>query len=135
MDYAGALIYATWHYMQRDATVTEFIWNNIDLVEGYLLHLTNTDKSRTYVSIFMHADRLYIAEATVPAGAAGTGTLPAGARMDRRGRQEHPLSDDVSPRSADTTPRGAADRSLALVAASRIPLRWPDRAAMAFTTA
>ena len=69
MDYAGALIYASWRYMQRDATVTEFIWNNIDLVEGYLLHLTNKDKSRTYVSIFMHADRLYIAEATVPAGA------------------------------------------------------------------
>ena len=68
VDYAGALIYASWQYMQRDATVTEFIWNNIDFVEGYLLHLTNRDKSRTYVSIFMHADRLYIAEATVPPG-------------------------------------------------------------------
>ena len=40
-DYAGALIYATWQFMQRDGTVTEFIWNNIDLVEGHLLHLTN----------------------------------------------------------------------------------------------
>jgi len=69
VDYAGALIYAAWRFMQRDGMVTEFIWNNIDLVEGYLLHLTNTDKSRTYVSIFMHADRLYIGEATVPAGA------------------------------------------------------------------
>jgi hypothetical protein len=68
VDYAGALIYASWRYMQRDAAVTEFIWNNIDLVEGYLLHLTNRDKSRTYVSIYMHGDRLYIAEATVPAG-------------------------------------------------------------------
>jgi len=68
VDYAGALIYAAWQHMQRDATVTEFIWNNIDFVEGYLLHLTNRDKSRTYVSIFMHADRLYIGEATVPPG-------------------------------------------------------------------
>ena len=68
VDYAGALIYASWRYMQRDAAVSEFIWNNIDLVEGYLLHLTNRDKSRTYVSIYMHVDRLYIAEATVPAG-------------------------------------------------------------------
>jgi hypothetical protein len=68
VDYAGALVYATWRYMQRDAAVTEFIWTNIDLVEGYLLHLTNTDKSRTYVSIFMHTDKLYIGEATVPAG-------------------------------------------------------------------
>ena len=68
VDYAGALIYASWRYMQRDAAVTEFIWNNIDLVEGYLLHLTSRDQSRTYVSIYMHADRLYIAEATVPGG-------------------------------------------------------------------
>ena len=67
--YAGAIIYATWQFMQRDAKVTEFIWTNIDLVEGHLLHLTNTDKSRTYASIFMHADKLYIGEATVPAGA------------------------------------------------------------------
>ena len=69
VDYAGALVYASWQFMQRDAKVTEFIWNNIDLVEGYLLHLTNPDKSRTYVSIFMHADKLYLGEATVPAGA------------------------------------------------------------------
>jgi hypothetical protein len=68
VDYAGALVYASWRFMQRDALVTEFIWNNIDLVEGNLLHLTNQDKSRTYVAIFMHADRLYISEATVPAG-------------------------------------------------------------------
>jgi hypothetical protein len=68
VDYAGALIYASWRFMQREGQLTEFIWNNIDLVEGYLLHLTNPDKSRTYASIFMHADRLYIGEATVPAG-------------------------------------------------------------------
>ena len=55
VDYAGALVYASWNFMQRNARVTEFIWNNIDLVEGYLLHLTNPDKSRTYASIFMHA--------------------------------------------------------------------------------
>jgi hypothetical protein len=68
VDYAGALIYATHSFMQRDAEVTEFVWTNIDLVEGHLLHLTNPDKSRTYAAIFMHADRLYISEATVPAG-------------------------------------------------------------------
>jgi hypothetical protein len=68
VDYAGALIYATRQFMKRDAVITEFIWTNIDLVEGHMLHLTNTDKSRTYVSIFMHDDRLYIAEATVPFG-------------------------------------------------------------------
>jgi hypothetical protein len=68
VDYAGALIYATRELMKRDATITEFIWTNIDLVEGHMLQLTNPDKSRTFVSIFMHVDRLYIGEATVPAG-------------------------------------------------------------------
>jgi hypothetical protein len=67
-DVAGAIIYATWQFMQRDATVTELIWSNIDLVEGHMLHLTNNDKSRTFVSIFMHENKLYIGEATVPAG-------------------------------------------------------------------
>jgi hypothetical protein len=69
-DKAGALIYATWNYMQRDVKVTEYIWNNIDQVVGHFLHMTNNaDKSRTYVGIFMHEDRLYISEGTVPAGA------------------------------------------------------------------
>jgi hypothetical protein len=67
-DYAGALIYATRQFMTRDASVTEFVWTNIDLVEGHLLHLTNKDQSRTYAMVLMHADRLYITEATVPAG-------------------------------------------------------------------
>ncbi len=67
-DYAGALIYAARQFMKRDAEITEFIWTNIDLVEGLMLQLTNNDQSRTYASILMHADRLYIAEATVPAG-------------------------------------------------------------------
>ena len=67
-DVAGAMIYATWQFMQRDARLTEFIWTNIDLVEGHMLHLTNTDQSRTYASIFMHQNKLYIGEATVPAG-------------------------------------------------------------------
>ena len=69
IDLAGAMIYATWQYMQRDAKITELIWNNIDLVEGQLLHMTNSDKSRTYIGIFMHENKLYLSEATVPPGA------------------------------------------------------------------
>lgn len=68
-DRAGAMIYAAWQFMQRDAEVTQYIWNNIDQVVGHLLHLTNNaDKSRTYVGLFMHEDKLYISEGTVPAG-------------------------------------------------------------------
>jgi hypothetical protein len=54
--------------MQRDADVTEYNWNNIDQVVGHILHLTNRDKSRTYAGIYMHEDKLYISEGTVPAG-------------------------------------------------------------------
>ena len=67
-DLAGAVIYATWQLMQRDAKVTWFAWNNIDLVEGHMLSLTNGDKSRTSAAVYMHENRLYILEGTVPAG-------------------------------------------------------------------
>jgi hypothetical protein len=67
-DVAGALIHATWNLMQRDAKVTHFLWNNIDLVGGHQVHLTNRDGSRTLAAIYMHANRLYIAEGTVPEG-------------------------------------------------------------------
>jgi hypothetical protein len=67
-DRAGAVIYATWQFMQRDAKVTYFGWNNIDLVEGQMLSLVNNDKSRTSAAIYMHEDRLYILEGTMPAG-------------------------------------------------------------------
>jgi hypothetical protein len=67
-DVSGAIVFATSKFIQRDAKVTQFIWSNIDLVEGHMLHLNNSDKSRTLVAIFMHENKLYIGEATVPAG-------------------------------------------------------------------
>lgn len=69
MDVGGAIVYATWQFLQRDAKVTHLMWNFIDLVEGQQLQLTNNpDQSRTFVFIAMHLDRLYIFEGTVPAG-------------------------------------------------------------------
>jgi hypothetical protein len=67
-DYNGAVIHATWQLMQRDAKVTHFLWNNIDLVGGHQIHLTNRDGSRTFAAIYMHDQKLYIAEGTVPDG-------------------------------------------------------------------
>jgi hypothetical protein len=87
-DKAGALIYATWTFMQRDAKVTEYIWNNIDQVVGHFIHLTNNkDKSRTYAGVFMHEDRLYITEGTVPAGAPEPGIFQQSlAWVDEKGQ-------------------------------------------------
>lgn len=67
-DYNGAIIYATWQFMQRDAKVTHFLWNNIDLVGGHQIHLTNRDGSRTLAAVYMHDHKLYISEGTVPEG-------------------------------------------------------------------
>src|SRR5262245_15538390 len=68
-DLAGAMMNATWRLMERDAKVTYVGWTNIDLVEGNMVSLTNNkDKSRTSASIFMHQNKLYILEGTVPAG-------------------------------------------------------------------
>jgi hypothetical protein len=69
LDVQGALVHASWKFMQRDAKVTSYLWNFADLVEGHQLHLTNNaDKSRTFASIYMHEGKLYIVEGTVPAG-------------------------------------------------------------------
>jgi hypothetical protein len=68
-DIEGAVHYATWNFMQRDATITYLGWNNIDLVEGTMLYMTNArDQSRTSAGIYMHEGRLYILEGTVAKG-------------------------------------------------------------------
>ena len=68
-DLRGAIVYATWRFMQRDAKLTSLVWNFVDLVEGHQLQLTNNaDKSRTFAGIYMHENKLYIIEGTVPAG-------------------------------------------------------------------
>ena len=68
-DIRGALEYASWQLMKRDAKLTLFVWGVVDLVEGRQLQLTNNaDKSRTFAGIYMHENKLYIIEGTVPAG-------------------------------------------------------------------
>ncbi|PYS32710.1 MAG: hypothetical protein DMG14_33775 [Acidobacteria bacterium] len=59
VDMRAALVHASWQFMQRDAKVTQYQWNFNDLVEG---------KSRTFAAMYMHENRLYIIESTVPAG-------------------------------------------------------------------
>jgi hypothetical protein len=65
----GAIDFAAWHFLQRDAKVTHYAYYNTDRVEGRRIQLTNTDRSRTFAAIHMHDNRLYILEGTVPAGA------------------------------------------------------------------
>jgi hypothetical protein len=66
-DMGGALLHATYGFLQRDAKLTHLAYAWQDLVEGNELQLTNrADQSRTFAFIAMHKDRLYILEATVP---------------------------------------------------------------------
>ena len=68
-DIRGAVDWATWQLMKRDVKVTSFVWAAMDGVEGRQMQLTSTaDKSRTFAGIFMHENKLYIAEGTVPPG-------------------------------------------------------------------
>ena len=68
-DIRGAIMYATWNFVQKAAKVTHLAYYNSDLIEGNEIHTINPDESRTYAVVHMHENRLYIAEATVPKGA------------------------------------------------------------------
>ena len=67
-DERGAIVYATFKLLQRDAKLNYMAWEWQDLVEGHLVQLTNPDQSHTFAWIGMHAHKLYIVEGTVPAG-------------------------------------------------------------------
>jgi hypothetical protein len=69
LELAGATDHAVSRYLKRDGVkVTQYGLYFLEVVSGRLLHLTNRDQSRTNVAVHQHAGRLYIHEATVPAG-------------------------------------------------------------------
>src|SRR5438093_2036689 len=48
-DIRGAMDYAAWQLMKRDAKLTLFLWSNVDQVEGHQLQLTNNAyRSQTF---------------------------------------------------------------------------------------
>ena len=66
-DERGAIVYATFKLLQRDAKLNYLAYDWQDLVEGHIIQLTNNaDQSRTFAWIGMHQQKLYIVEGTVP---------------------------------------------------------------------
>jgi hypothetical protein len=65
-DVRGAMLYALNTFINRDATITNITGDWQDLVDGMMVQLTNADQSRTFASISMHDNRLYIVEGTAP---------------------------------------------------------------------
>jgi hypothetical protein len=67
VDIIASIAYAATKFRQRPGVkVTYDAYHYIDLVSGHQLQLTNPDQSRTFVGIYLHENRLYILEATVP---------------------------------------------------------------------
>jgi hypothetical protein len=71
IDIQASIQYAaTKLFRQRQGVKVHYdAWHYIDLVEGHMLHLTNADQSVTHASIYLHENRLYILEGTVPPSA------------------------------------------------------------------
>jgi hypothetical protein len=66
-DVRGAMLFALNRFLDRGARITLITGDWQDLVDGMLLQMTNPDQSRSYASISMHDNRLYIVEGTAPA--------------------------------------------------------------------
>lgn len=62
IQYAATKLYRT----RPGAKVTYDAYHYIDLVSGQQLNLTNADGTRTFASIYLHENRLYILDGTVP---------------------------------------------------------------------
>jgi hypothetical protein len=68
IDVIASIAYAATKIRSRGGSVDYDAWHHIDRVAGHQLNITNLDESRSYVGIYLHKNRLYIIEATVPKG-------------------------------------------------------------------
>ena len=67
IDIMSSMAYVATQYRRRPgARVTEDAFHYIDLVAGHQLHLVNADQSMTHVALYLHKNRLYVLEGTVP---------------------------------------------------------------------
>jgi hypothetical protein len=65
-DIRGATLYALNTFINRGARITNITGDWQDLVDGMMVQLTNADQTRTFASISMHDNRLYIVDGTAP---------------------------------------------------------------------
>jgi hypothetical protein len=66
LDARSAIVLATWQLIERNPKVTHLVYTQADLVEGHEIHLENAQGNPVFAMIYMHEDRLYILEGTVP---------------------------------------------------------------------
>jgi hypothetical protein len=88
IDVQASIQYAAYklYRFKPGSKVTYDAWHYINLIEGHQLQLTNADGTKTYVAIYLHENRLYIADATVPASAPAQGIFQQNlAMLDEKG--------------------------------------------------
>ena len=69
-DLRGAMLYAAKKFLVSDIKLTSIAWNYLgdQAIEANELQFTNNkDKSRSFVTIYMHHNRLYVMQETTPA--------------------------------------------------------------------
>ena len=89
-DQRASVARAAREFRQRDGEVTYDAWSHIDLVEGHQLQITNRDRSRTFVGIYLHGNvsRLHVLEATVASGSPPPGQFQQSLRfLDEQGER------------------------------------------------
>ena len=64
----GGMAYVAWNYRKRGGEITFDGYGQVDRIEGHQLQINNEDGSRTFVAIHPPDARLFILEATTPAG-------------------------------------------------------------------
>jgi len=93
-DVRASVAHVANNYRTRGGEVTYDAWADIDKIEGHQLQITNADGSRSFVSIHLHASRLYILEGTVPANAPAPGLFQQSLGvLDEEGRRIRYLID------------------------------------------
>ena len=89
LDIMSSLHYVATQYRRRPGVkVTEDAFHYIDLVAGHQLHLHNADGTMTHVALYLHKNRLYILEGTVPPRAAAPNVFTESLQFnDENGRR------------------------------------------------
>lgn len=106
IDKLASVAYAATQFRRRGGEVTYDAWHHIDRVPGHQLQITNPDGSRTYAGMYLHQDRLYIIEATVPRGSPPQGMFQQSLRfIDEEGRPIRYRWDDEGNLVRDTRQR------------------------------
>jgi len=67
-DMAGAILWATYGFIQRPGKMTHLAFAWQDLVWGHEIQMDNPNGSKTFAFISMHKNKLYIFEGTTPKG-------------------------------------------------------------------